>query len=428
MEPITKKRLYDEKYDASPVSKSLKGIYNIAERSLDRVADSDYKQYRNTKRGINDISKLSTKELKFMARDFKIKGIENPKLKNEISFRKERKKVLAKNKDITPIYSFKSKDQNFNIGYDHKKKQPVISTRFHNDDKRLPVWRSLKQEDLKKELQQFGPLSSFDISKTNTSQFKNDKELTMATQSLNTNLEKQISISVSKQQFVPLNHKTLSNPESLIGKNIQILDLNNEKASFKVLAADKDNLTLERVFGTDNNYRLLNVNKEMTKNIAATTKTTAILDSKTVMGYNKENDTTYIGSITKDNSIKWQTKEDYKKGLSPTGKTSLEQNFKEGLYATPDIKQIGITPKGNKIYEVQMTNNTKAITANLDKFHDINSPEAKHLKDYVKQNKTERSANQKGESENKNKEGAVVVGKKLAVEVSKIIGSRAIGM
>lgn len=390
-----KKRVYDEGYDAASKSTTLQALFNRANRATDRLFSPEYKNFRESKRGITDITKLSDKELKFLNRDLKIKGFESPSVKNEINLRKDATKVAHKDASITPLYKSDNGKDKLMIGFDHKTKKHVISTRDFNNDPRLPVWRPLSEKNLPNELRQFGADNKKNFTTLDNNVKGRSVEVPVKEQSLRQFIDSVFKVEEPKKEskkeadltarpkvdkITELNFKTLSNPESLVGKNVQTKDVNNELATFKVLSADKNNIILEKKgIGDDKGMRMLNVNKEKQKYMLLNTTPTGILDSKTIMGYNKQDKQEYIGKIQSDNSVKWENKESYLTKMAPDQRGKLDKKLESGNYVIPEIAIIGKTKQNNPIYSGTLKNGESVVSVNLNKFSKADSSKGKQL-------------------------------------------------
>lgn len=335
-----------------------------ASRGIDALFNQNYKDYKIDTKGKSNLSQFTDQELKFLNRDFKIANKDNTEIKSAIASRSIDIKAFNNSAKVETLYNIKTDKGNISLGVDKTTGDIKISENNYKNNPNIKTWRDLNTNDLSKALIAQGDIKEFRIDNKINSIKRPDIS--------NDNLGKlhyEIINAVGKSQaknFVPaLDSKALQNPNLLKGQIIQTKE-NDVVQLYKVLASDKDNLTIQNISGRDNNAYLVNVKTEKENAMAREIQVTGILDKKTVIGHNHTNNETYIGTVSKDKSVDWQTKPEFMKAQTVERRNDISSKLESGDYRMSNVTAVGRVEGGNILYAAEKGNKELVLTANQE--------------------------------------------------------------
>lgn len=406
MEDTKKKRIYDEKnldteelsFKNSNVKKgaSQKVVSNKGEnttldtldkalnplrkvdRAIDRISRPDYNDYRRNSQGINDISKLSDRELGYAKRDNKINGKDVSNINVELKSRKARSETMMIDQSVKQMYDIKTDKGDIKIGYNEKRDAFLISESKFDNNPNINIWREMDKGELSKNLINKGDLKNFDIeSKPRNIENANIPKEKRAY------IDQEIGLATSQSQSVnftkELNSQDLRNPSQLIDSIVNTAGKGEDAQLYKVLGADDKNLTLRGLNTGDDRAFMVSVDAERKSALSRDVEMTGIIDQKTVLGYNKGDKDVYVGTVNDDKSIDWQQKGVYINNLDKGKKEEVAARIDNGEYLRNDVQQIGKLENGNNLYGAVNGNNDTVISADQSKWYEPDSMAGKQL-------------------------------------------------
>lgn len=330
-----------------------------ATRAIDSFTNPEFKDYKITSAGRENLSQFSDRELKFLNRDYRIEGRDNSEVVNEIKSRKIDIKAINISAEVNTVYQVKTDKGDVSLGVSKKTGEAQISEANYKENPNIKVWRKLEEGDLSKSLINKGELSSFEV-KNDLRNLKGAGISSETVSRLNNEIYSGIDRSQARNTIIKLDSKSLSDPIALRGKIVE----NNTGEKFNVLAADSRNLTVQKLTGKDVEASLINIKTERNNSIAIDTQLTGILDRNTVMGHNHKTNETYMGVVGKDKSVEWKTQNDYLAGLQPEVREKTISRLEDGDFRLNNAQAVGRVDGGNILYAADKGNNEMVITAN----------------------------------------------------------------
>ena len=341
---------------------SVSNGINKVKKGLDSIFSDDYKEYKVNTNGKENLKQFSDNELKYLNRDYKINNKDNSEIKSALKERKIDFKAISDAAKVQPIYNVNTDKGKISLGVDKTNGDIKISTNDYKNNPNIKTWKNLENDDFSKALIGQGNIKELSIdNKLNST---NRPEISNANiDKLQDIINNGISNSQAKNLIKDINSETLKNPLELKGQIVRTTE-NDKPELYKVLAADKDNLTVQKVTGLDNNAYLANVKTEKENAINRDVQVMGIIDSKTVIGHNHSNNETYMGEVNKDKSVSWEPKVDFLNKLSDEKREKVENKLETGDYRLANITAVGRIEGGNILYAAEKGNKDIVLTGN----------------------------------------------------------------
>lgn len=337
------------------------GIHKV-KKGLDAVFSDNYKDYKVNTNGKESLKQFSDNELKYLNRDYKINNKDNTEIKTELKERKIDFKAISDSAKVQPIYNLNTDKGKISLGVDKTNGDIKISTNDYKNNPNIKTWKTLENDDLSKAL--IGQGNIKELSMENKLNSTNRPDISNANiDKLQEIVNNGISNSQAKNLVKDINSETLKNPMELKGQIVRTTE-NDKTELYKVLNADKDNLTVQKVTGLDNNAYLANVKTEKENALNRDVQVMGVIDSKTVIGHNHSNNETYMGTVNNDKSVNWEAKPDFLNKLSDEKREKVENKLETGDYRLANITAVGRIEGGNILYAAEKGNKDVVLTGN----------------------------------------------------------------
>ncbi len=349
-----------------------------ADRAIDSVLDSDYKDFKGNSKGLDNISQFTDAELKYLKRDFKIEGRDTSDISSEFKMRSAKAESVLRDQNVKLLYDIKTDKGDIKIGYDQKRGVPVISENKFDNNPNINIWRKMDKGDLAGILINKGELKNFDMnSKPRNIESANVPKETKSF--LNVEIAQGMDRSQAINFTKDLTSTDLRNPERLTGSIINTAEKGKEPELYKVLQADKDNLTLRGLNTDDDRAFMVSVDAERKSALNREVELSGIIDSKTVLGFNEKDNDVYIGTVNNDQSINWEQKGVFLNNQDKGKKEQIAARIENGDYIRDNVKTVGIIDQGNSLYGATNGNKDTLISANQSDWYSPDSIVGKQL-------------------------------------------------